>query len=145
MEYKTEIGTEIRRTHHDIKVFIDRKVNSDLPNHLTGIEGLLANYIYYHEGLSACDLMAHFHLQKATISEALSNLEQKKVIVMEVDISDKRRKIIRLTDEGKRCHKEFEEFYLSLIPTIEEGISKEDKETFIRVCEQIRKNVGGKI
>ena len=145
MDYKTEIGTAIRRTHHDIKVFVDRKVNSDLPNHLTGIEGLLSGYIYHHENISACDLAAHFHLQKGTISQALSNLEAKKVIKVEVDSNDKRRKTIKLTEEGKKCHKEFEELYLSLIPTIEEGISEEDKKTLIRICEQVRKNVGGKI
>ncbi len=145
MDYKTEIGTAIRRTDHDIKVFVDRKVSSDLPNHLTGIEGLISGYIFRHDNISACDVAAHFHLQKGTVSQALTNLEAKKVIEMKVDSEDKRKKIIKLTEEGEKCHKEFEELYLSLIPTIEAGISEEDKEVLLRVCDQIRKNVGGKV
>lgn len=145
METKTEIGTAIRRTHHDIKMFVDRKVNNDLPNHLTGIEGVIVGYIYHHNNISACDLAVHFHLQKATISQALANLEAKKMITLEVDNNDKRKKIIRLTPEGEKSHKEFEEVYCALIPTIEEGISEEDKQTLLRVCERIRKNVGGEI
>lgn len=145
MENKDEIGASIRRTHHDIKVFVDRYVNAHLPNHLTGIEGLIVGYIFHHTNVVAGDIMESFHLQKATISQALTNLEKKDVIRMAIDKKDKRKKIITLTKKGEDAHKEFEALYISLIPTIEQGINEEDKATFLRVCEQIRKNVGGKI
>ncbi len=145
MENKDEIGTSIRRTHHDIKVFVDRYVNTYLPNYLTGIEGLVVGYIFHHENVVAGDIMESFHLQKATISQVLANLEKKDMIYASVDEKDKRKKIISLTQKGKEAHKEFEHLYASLIPTIEQGISEEDKITFLRVCEQIRKNVGGKV
>ena len=145
MECKNEIGTSIRRTNHDIKIFIGRHVSECLPNYLTGIEGLVVSYIFHHTNVVAGDIMEWFHLQKATVSQVLTNLEKKDIIYASIDENDKRKKIISLTQKGKEAHKEFERLYASLIPTIEKGISEEDKATFLRVCEQIRKNVGGKV
>lgn len=138
-----EIGTVIRNVNHDIKVFLDRYMSLHLPNHLTGIEGLVVGYISTHGSLYASDIMENFHFQKATVSQAIAKLVRKGYLSVKLDPKDKRKKIILLTELGKKANEEFEDLYKTLVPTIEKGISEEDKLTFLRVCEQVKKNVGG--
>lgn len=139
----TEIGSELRITNHDVKVFVDRSVAASLPKYLTGIEGVLVNYIFEHEQITACDCMRDFNLSKATVSETFRKLIDRDFIQEITDEHDKRRKIITLTTKGKEAHFTFQRLYDSLVPIIEEGISEEEKETFLKVCVKIRKNVGG--
>lgn len=143
MEKDQTIATTIRTTYHDIKIYLDRYVNSRLSNQLTGIEGLIIGYILDHDHVCACDIMKRFHLQKGTVSEAFSKLSEKGFIKVKIDESDKRKKNILLTSKGKEVHEEFKTLYESIVPEIEKGISEEDKAVVLRVCEQIKKNVGG--
>lgn len=140
-----EIGKEVRKTNHDIKVFIDRSISGETSKcqALTGIEGMLVDYIYHHENIYASDLMKNFNLQKATVSQGLGRLVKKGIIKEAVDPLDKRKKILSLTEKGIRGHLDFFRIYETLIPVIEKGISPEEKALFIDICHRIRKNVGG--
>ena len=142
MKKDQSLGTAIRTTNHDIKVYLDRCVNLYLPNSLTGIEGIILGYIFHHNAVCANDIRKRFHLQKGTVSEAFSKLVEKGYIEVNVDKTDKRKKTILLTEKGRNAHQEFEELYNTLIPTIEKGISEEDKVIFLRVCNQIKANIG---
>ena len=143
MEKENEIGNALRSTNKDMKLFLDRYMSQHSPNSLTRVEGQIICYISHHESVYATDIMANFHLQKATVSEAISKLEKKGHVKIVSDKHDKRKKIIVLTPIGEKAKEEFDVLYQSLIPTIEKGIDEEDKEVFLRVCNQIKKNVGG--
>lgn len=142
---EVEIGKEIRKTNHDIKVFIDRSISGQTSKcqALTGIEGMLVDYIYQHENIYASDLMKNFNLQKATVSQGVARLVEKGILKETVDPLDKRKKILSLTEKGIQGHLEFFRIYRTLIPVIENGLSEEEKALFVDICHRIRKNVGG--
>ena len=88
--------------------------------------------------------MAHFDSPKSTISETLSSLEERGYILFEVNPEDRRQKYLRLTEKGLARFEGVLVLFSQAEEKMTEGLSKEDIATYLRVCEQIRRNLGTK-
>lgn len=134
------LGERIHLTSSKIGAFINRKrKDNDLLR--LGNEGNLLLYIYEHPSTKAKDLQEKFRLSKATISCSLSNREKKGLLKRDYEGNDKRTKKIRLTDKGKEACLPYRDFFLRLTHTLEENVSREEKETTIKVLNQVLLNL----
>jgi DNA-binding MarR family transcriptional regulator len=143
MNEEKPLGAEIRQTNNLIKAYIDRTLESQLRERLTGIEGMTLGYIFRHQGeeIVAKDIMERSRTSKATTSQTLSGLEKKGYIQMQPSHSDKRKKVITLTDKGLQVEAEFKEIFIGISLKVKEGVTPEEEETVRNVLKKIRANV----
>lgn len=142
---KVPLGTEIHWTANCIDNFIANFLSKKVDTELTAMEGITLKIIYKKgETLTAADIMQATDLSKATTSQTLSSLERKGLLRMEKQKEDKRRKLIKLTEKGKRAVMLLEGAFQSIRKVIEADISPEEKEAFGATLEKIRNNVSGK-
>jgi Transcriptional regulators len=143
MNEEKPLGAEIRQTNNLIKAYIDRTLESQLRERLTGIEGMTLGYIFRHQGeeIVAKDIMERSRTSKATTSQTLSGLEKKGYIQMQPSRSDKRKKVITLTDKGLQVEAEFKEIFIGISLKVKEGVTPEEEETVRNVLKKIRANV----
>ena len=138
------LAHQIRKTNNALRNYADGQCAGKLKVHLTGIEGLTMGYLASHDGkaVSPSEIMAIFSLKKATVSEACGRLVSKGFCKEVTDPSDKRKKQYLLTKKGEQAHKEFESLFCEITKTVESGISEDERDVFIKVCEKLRKNAG---
>lgn len=68
---------------------------------LSDTEYMICSYAYSHEGCSQDDVVSALKIDKTTIGKALSVLEKKGCIERTIDTEDKRKKRLRVTEEGR--------------------------------------------
>ena len=113
---------------------------------LSPLEGRVFGFICRNQdkNVTSTDLMAHFDSPKSTISETLSSLEERGYILFEVNPEDRRQKYLRLTEKGLARFEGVLVLFSQAEEKMTEGLSEEDIATYLRVCEQIRRNLGTK-
>ena len=144
IKYQEPLAHQIRATNNTLRNYADKVCANRLKVHLTGIEGLTMGYLASHNGkaVSPSEIMATFSLKKATVSEACGRLVNKGFCQEATDSSDKRKKKYLLTRKGEQAHKEFESLFGEITKTVESGISEDERDVLIKVCEKLRKNAG---
>ena len=60
---------------------------------------------------------------------------------MQPSHSDKRKKVITLTDKGLQVEAEFKEIFIGISLKVKEGVTPEEEETVRNVLKKIRANV----
>ncbi len=90
--------------------------------------------------LSATEIVDRSSIDKVNVSRAIKGLQKRGYLKRDIDGEDKRKAVLRLTDEGRRT-------YIQLIPMIKalesqllEGMSHEEVCTLIRLMAQVQKN-----
>lgn len=137
------IGQDIHVTSTAIESYIDQKMmdTGDWP--LTGIEGMtLAFLAEKGEGITMKEVMDHFHIVKSTASQTLSGLVKKGMIELKEDKTDKRKKIINLTKEGRTKQHDLDHRMDQMNQIIEKDFSEEERKTLHTLLEKIRMNLG---
>ncbi len=143
MDIKPPLGRDIHMTSCAIDSYISTHITGVKETNLTGIEGLTLGFLAHDESPKTMrDVMNHFHIAKATASQTLTSLEKKGVIVQKVDEDDKRKKMILITEEGKRIQNTIDQKFLIMNSILEEGITEEEKEQFHSILLKIRCNLG---
>ena len=106
---------------------------------LSDTECLICSYVYQFKSCSQDDVVQGLRMDKTTAAKALQSLEEKGFIERDTDISDKRKKVLNVTQSGiERCaeiinlhDKWFESVMSALLP--------EEQEQFERCCEKLLK------
>lgn len=140
MELKP-LGVEIKMTQRVMKRFIDLQMQPVTPN-LSGTEGMMLRTISRHEGgkTTANEIMATSRVNKSSTSQMLAQLSRKGYITMEVDPSDKRKKIISLTPSGCLAVEDMRQVLVSCEEEMAAGLSEEEVGAFRSVLAKIREN-----
>lgn len=60
-------------------------------------------FLSEEEGITQEELAAHFHIDKGTVARAVKKLEEKNYLFRQVDMNNRRRYQIYLTNKGKRA------------------------------------------
>ncbi len=137
------LGRDIHLTSSVIDSYISNYVTGSGDTNLTGIEGLTLGFLAHDDSpKSMKDVMDNFHIAKATASQTLTGLEKKGMIRQEADEDDRRKKMIILTEEGKRIQDCIDHKFEVMNSILEEGISEEEKELFHSILLKIRCNLG---
>ena len=142
MPKETVLAFYVAKTHYGVKSYLDaamRRNDCDL----TPPESYLLRFIYENErenGIPFSFLQSKAKASKGTISECLSSLGRKKMIECFVDPTDRRRKSFGILPKGIEAIKTNHRVLYEAHEYLTQGISKEDLETYVRVCNQLRAN-----
>jgi DNA-binding MarR family transcriptional regulator len=93
-----------------------------------------------HGTLSASEIVERSSMDKVNVSRAIKKLQKTGYLKRDIDGNDKRKAVLRLTEEGRKIH-------LALIPMIKdleqnllEGLTKEEVEQLKFLMEKVRLN-----
>lgn len=137
------LGREIHLTSSAIECYISKNITGSDPAKLTGIEAMTLSFLFeLKKPAMMRDVMDHFHIAKATASQTLTNLERKGMIMQKSTEDDKRKKMIYLTEDGKKIKESYDQKFSVMNAIVEEGITDEEKEVFRKVVLKIRCNLG---
>lgn len=140
------IGSQIHQTANCIDTFISAYLAKEIHSPLTPMESDTLRFLYdkMENELCAKELMKYTCLSKATTSTTLSSLEKKKLIEVRIDPNDKRKKFLKVTQEGKKMKQDMDDAFMKITGIIENGLSQQEKEFLSLILEKIRNNVSAR-
>ena len=138
------IGFELKFTNNEIRRNLDQRFAENGLEDLSGMQGPVIGYIFGNSSerdVFQKDIEKWFNIRRSTATVMLQAMEQKGLIEREPVPNDGRLKKIILTDKAKelyyRVKEQIEQFHREL----EEGITPEEKEEFLRILDRIRENL----
>ena len=137
---------EIKKTHHCLRRYIEAEVDKVIGGDLTGIQGVVIDFIYYKsiekgEDIYQRDIEERFSVRRSTATIMLQALEKKGYITKEGVEHDARLKKLILTEKAIKMHNSLDPVFEEFERILSVGISPEDMEIFLKVLEQIRNNI----
>ena len=122
------------------------KAMADVKNK-TNLNRLELEIIYllshYDEITTLTDICRNTQINKGHISTTLDNLVKLGYVVCKRDEEDRRYVKYELTDASKQVCQEIETLWSELTAKVVEGIDEDSLAVFIRVSEQIGRNIDG--
>lgn len=115
-----------------------RKSLVEIPlNCSQGETGALLYLTFVKEGITASDLSEELKVSMPRVASVLNSLESKDLIKKSIDLEDKRRTIVNITEKGKQLVLEKKEEAIKNIIKIIEKMDKEDIEQYIMLSRKI--------
>lgn len=96
--------------------------------------------IYANEGLNQIDLVKQFHVTEANISKTTKNLLLKGLIIKEIDTKNNTRKLLFLTEEGKKVCLKLLDIFEEWKDAIKGDLPPEELYTFANTLKKISDN-----
>ncbi len=143
MELRDEIGFQVHTLSHLIKRMVDQAAFQDQENPVTGMQGRIIGYLYANRGRDVFqrDIQARFSIRRSTVTGMLQLMEKNGFITRRSVDSDARLKKLELTSKGVETHEKIGRSIQQVEERLSAGITRAEKETFLRLCEKIRTNV----
>lgn len=91
------------------------------------------------------DIEKAFSISRSTVTVTLQLMEKNGLICRESVAQDARLKRIVLTQKAVDLHRQIEEDIAGFEEMLAQGIPDEDQETFLRVAQKMRENLGNDI
>lgn len=98
---------------------------------LTKMEWRVLATIGYHGEISARDICTFTHLDKMQVSRAISKLIQSKLLLQQISAEDRRKTLLRLTNEGNSLYQEIIPLVKNQEAKLLEGLTETE-------CEQLK-------
>ena len=141
---RREIGYELKSVNNLIRRKLDQRFAREGLEELGGMQGPMIGFIY-HKGqkgdIFQKDIEKEFNIRRSTATVMLQNMESKGLILRQGVDHDGRLKRIVLTEKARNCHmlilQQIQEFHREL----EQGISMEEKEAFLKTLDKIKDNL----
>lgn len=132
----------LRNATHRIRLFVDGKVTA------YGVTGQQARVIGFigeqqERGLivNQKGIEEEFRITGASVTSLLQGLERKGFIKRKRSASDDRIKEISLTAKGRELIEEANSFFSEAEGKIVQGMTSEQKETFLKLLQMVNKNL----
>ena len=138
------IGFELKFTNNEIRRSLDQRFAENGLEDLSGMQGPVIGYIFGNSSerdVFQKDIEKWFNIRRSTATVMLQAMEQKGLIEREPVPNDGRLKKIILTDKAKELHYRVKEQIEQFHRELEEGITPEEKEEFLRILDRIRENL----
>lgn len=135
-----EVARTIRRLGKNVRCAVERKLTPAIPEDLKPHDGRILGFLLKNPEAGSLEIQEHFCLSKSSVSEALSRLIDAGYITYEKSPKDAREKVIRLTKKGNNHEANIGVLFGELDSELTNGLTQEEKETFLRVSKIIMKN-----
>lgn len=137
------VGFDLKKTHWCIKNFINQEMDKEFHGCLAPSDAQLLSFLTRNKDkeTTGSDLCFHFRISKATCSENLHRAEEKGLIRLQVSKSDRRQKVIILTEKGEEVASKADEVFLSCQEFIDKALSENERVVLKRCLEKIRKDI----
>ena len=101
-------------------------------------ENFVLAYISEHEGnVIPSDISNAMGITSARIAATLNSLENKGLITRKIDVNDRRRIIIDLTDTGREKVIEQKKIMISFVTNMLKHLGEEDAKNYIRIMKKL--------
>ena len=126
-------------------LLLNRTLISKL-NEVLGVYGLsysqwtVIHYVKEHGASTLVGISKHANVRKPVITRIVHRLENNGII-QQIPGSDKREKIIELTEKGERIYQECRKIIDKLERDVLEGIPEEEKKAAFEVLPKVRDNL----
>ena len=101
-------------------------------------------YIQSHENCKLKDIAKECDVECATVSKMLDNLEEKGMIIRNINPQNKRAYQVNLTDKGRSALQKWEEHCMEVEQISLQGFNPEEKEQFQNYLSRMYTNLTGK-
>ena len=145
------MGRDRREVGHEIHVLsnmIGRKIDEEKRQRNMGdvspVQTWVIRYLHDHKGQEICqrDLERDFNITRSTVTGILQLMEKKGYIVRVASTEDARLKRILLTEKAIEHHNLIEEQIRDFNRELENGITEEEKQTFLTILDKMMQNLG---
>ena len=135
-----KVGFEIRRLDHTISRTIEAWVKAE---EIPLMNGWIMRYLYENrkKDIFQKDIEKFFSIGRSTVTNIIQILEKKGYVRRESVEYDARLKKVILTEQGIESHEKIEAIIGCLNHRMIQGIEDDDLQVFLRVADQIRRNV----
>ncbi|HJB98679.1 MAG TPA: MarR family transcriptional regulator [Candidatus Acutalibacter pullicola] len=140
MEYREDIGFQIRTLSHLVKRTVDQVAFAEQDDHPTGVQGWILGYLYENQGreIFQRDIQEHFSIRRSTVTGILQLMERNGLITRSSVERDARLKKLELTPRGVELHERVERSIRQVEDRLSQCLTPEEKATFLTICEKIR-------
>ena len=143
-EGSTIIGFRLKAINNMIRRNLDIRFAEAGMEELSGMQGPLLGFLQKKssEGdVFQKDIEKEFNIRRSTATVMLQKLEQKGYLSRESTDGDGRLKRIVLTDKAEDAHREIRRQIDAFHAELEAGLTGEEKEIFLEICDKIMKNL----
>lgn len=140
MEYREDIGFQIRTLSHLVKRTVDQVAFDEQDDHPTGVQGWILGYLYENQGreIFQRDIQEQFSIRRSTVTGILQLMERNGLITRSSVERDARLKKLELTPRGVELHERVERSIRQVEDRLSQCLTPEEKATFLTICEKIR-------
>ena len=131
-----QLGFEIKAANNMIRRKIDAIFAQMEGNEINGMHKSRNGDVYQK------DVEKEFRIRRSTATVMLQSLEQKGYIVRVASTEDARLKRILLTEKAIEHHNLIEEQIRDFNRELENGITEEEKQTFLTILDKMMQNLG---
>lgn len=134
------VGFEIKRMDNLLKRRINVMVKKKGIDEITMMHSFIIHYIYDNRDrdIYQKDIEKVFHMNRSTITNMVKYLEEQGYITRRQVPSDARLKKLGLTEKGERLHQIIGEAIHETEKKMQNALTTQEKEQFIRLSHKIR-------
>lgn len=144
MNSKQHIGFEVRTLSNVIKRCFEEKARMNGLEGLTGMQGWIIDYLYKQnkgKEIFQRDVEKEFNIRRSTATGVLQLMERDGFITREAVAQDARLKSLKLTPKAIEAQEIIIKNINELEQQLAQGLTQEEVNTFLRLINQIKKNV----
>ena len=142
-EHHNHIGHQVHRLHILCKRMVDKQAfGDDMAGRPTRMQSWIIGYLYDHQDQEVFqrDIQEQFSVRRSTVTGILQLMEKNGWITREGVDGDARLKRLRLTPQAMALHERVGQSIQAAEERLAKGLTQEEKETFISLCERIAQN-----
>jgi DNA-binding MarR family transcriptional regulator len=143
VEHRDEIGFQVRTLSNLIKRLVDQTAFQGRERPATGMHGWVIGYLYENRNRDVFqrDLQEQFSIRRSTVTGILQLMEKNGLITRQSVDEDARLKKIVLTPKAIEQHEQIHRSIRKVEEQLSEGLTPEEKQTFLELCDKIRRNI----
>lgn len=142
-DHRDEVGFQINGLSHMIRWLTHKYMGEDKKRTSAGVYGWLIGFLYDNQDRDVYqrDLQQQFSVRRSTMTGILQNMERDGMITRRAVEQDARLKKIELTEKAIDRHEQIQKNIADIEARLSSELTKEEKETFIMLCEKIRRAI----
>ncbi len=140
-EHKKMIGHELGITGKQFRKRLDMKLIEQNLN-VNSMQGTVLVHLMRDQiDINQQQLADHFLLDKTMMTRIIDHLEENNLVKRVPDTNDRRQKLIKITNKGRKLHDSLWELAIETEKEALREISAAELEVCYRVLEKVRKNL----
>ncbi|MBQ7410087.1 MAG: transcriptional regulator [Clostridia bacterium] len=122
-----------------------RKNLTEIPQNCSQGENGVLVYLTFFDKVSPSELSEKLNLSLPRIASILNSLENKKLVVKNLDNDDKRKSIVEITEEGRKLVDEKRKEAIGDITKVFENLNEEERKDYIRLTKKVLNSIECKL
>lgn len=137
------IAPQVHKMDRSISKLLEARVKAEGLDEGTLMHGWILRYLYEHQDAEIYqkDIEKYFGICRSGVTNIIQALEKKGLVYRASVASDARLKKVMLTEAGRESHEKLGEIFKRMDAELEEGITEEELQAFLRVTRKVHLNL----